>query len=78
MLFDRLVTIAENPTLSLRPIFAAWNPADPTTYALVRSKLVVIPDKASRDVLVGGAAADWFWSDDPLDDLDFAGIDTRN
>jgi Ca2+-binding RTX toxin-like protein len=78
VLFDGLVTIAGDPTVPLRPWFAAWDPADPATYAAVRSKLVVTPDKASRDVLRGGAAADWYWSDDPLDDLDLTPLDVRN
>jgi hypothetical protein len=63
---------------NLRPVFAAWNADDPATYAAVRSKLIVTPDTASNDQLLGGLDTDWFWSNDLLDLLDITGIEVKN
>jgi hypothetical protein len=55
---DRTVTVIGGSPFAppqLRPVSAAWNPIDPAAYAAVRSKLVVTPDKASKDILLGGA-----------------------
>jgi Ca2+-binding RTX toxin-like protein len=81
VLFDgtvRVVGASPSALPNLRPVFAAWDPGDPATSAAVRSKLVVTPDTASRDVLLGGSGADWFWSDDPLDVLDITPVEVRN
>jgi hypothetical protein len=79
VLFDGVVT-AGSPFAPppLRAVFTVWDPVDPATYDLVRSKLLVTPDTKSRDVLLGGADLDWFWSDDPLDLLDITPVEVRN
>jgi subtilisin family serine protease len=81
VLFGGTVIVAGGDPFSLpqlRPVFAAWDPDDPATYAAVRSKLVVTPDTASKDVLLGGSGTDWFWSDDPLDVLDITPGEVKN
>jgi Ca2+-binding RTX toxin-like protein len=81
VLFDGTVRVVGGSPFSppqLRPVFATWNPADPATYAAIRSKLVVAPDTASKDVLLGGGGTDWFWSADPLDLLDITPTEVQN
>jgi len=81
VLFDGTVRVAGGSSFAppnLRPVFAAWNPDDPATYAAVRAKLVVTPDTASADRLLGGIGTDWFWSSDALDLLDITGLEVKN
>jgi len=81
VLFDGLVRVVGGSIFSppnLRPVFATWNASDPATYAAVRAKLVVTPDTASADRLLGGVGIDWFWSSDALDLLDITGIEVKN
>jgi Ca2+-binding RTX toxin-like protein len=81
VLFDGLVRVVGGSTFSapnLRPVFATWNADDPATYAAVRAKLIVTPDTASEDRLLGGLGTDWFWSNDTLDLLDINGLEVKN
>ena len=81
VLFDGVVRVVGGSIFSppnLRPVFATWNPDDPATYATVRTKLMVTPDTASADQLLGGAATDWFWSNDSRDLLDINGLEVKN
>jgi Ca2+-binding RTX toxin-like protein len=81
VLFDGLVRVVGGSIFSppnLRPVFATWIADDLATYAAVRAKLIVTPDTASQDRLIGGASTDWFWSNDLLDLLDITGLEVKN
>jgi subtilisin family serine protease len=62
----------------LRPVLATWNPDDPTTHAVVRRRLTAAPDTAPGDERRGGGGTDWFWSDDPLNLVDFTPTEIGN
>lgn len=70
LLFDGEVVVSTPATDSLAKVLANYNPASTTLLRAITQRLVVIPDPAGIDTMLGGLGRDWFWTANVLDTTD--------